>query len=80
MEIYWVEKLPQALQVASLFIVFFILAVFGQRKTWLSTEVIMAAAMGVGFGVFPRYLLNFQVYFYAYLSTTVNIVYSVTKK
>jgi len=63
MEVYLVEKLPQALQVASLFIVFFILVVFGQRRTWLSTEVIMAAAFGVGFGAFPKYLLNFQVCF-----------------
>jgi len=61
MEVYLVEKLPQVLQVASLLIVFFILAVFGQRKTWMSTEVIMAAALGIGFGGFPRYLLNFQV-------------------
>ena len=61
MEVYLVEQLPQVLQVASLLIVFFILAVFGQRKTWLSTEVIMAAALGIGFGAFPRYLLNFQV-------------------
>ena len=65
MEVFLVEKLPQVLQIASLFIVFFILAVFGQRKTWLSTEVIMAAAMGIGFGAFPRYLLSFQVYCYA---------------
>jgi len=62
MEVYLVEKLPQVLQVASLLIVFFILAVFGQRKTWLSTEIIMAAALGILFGTFPRYLLNFQVY------------------
>ena len=62
MEVYLVEKLPQVLQVASLLIVFFILAVFGHRKTWLSTEIIMAAALGIGFGTFPRYLLNFQVY------------------
>jgi len=61
MEVYLVEKLPQVLQVASLLIVFFILAVLGQRKTWLSTEVIMAAALGIGFGAFPSYLLNFQV-------------------
>jgi len=72
MEVFLVEKLPQVLQVASLFIVFFILAVFGQRKTWLSTEVIMAAAMGTGFGAFPRYLLSFQVYCYALLLCTMN--------
>jgi len=61
MDIYWVEKFPQILQVASLLIVFIILAVFGQRKTWISTEIIMAAAVGSGMTVFPKYLLNFQV-------------------
>jgi hypothetical protein len=61
MDMYWVEKFPLLLQVASLLIVFIILAVFGQRKTWISTEVLMAAAVGVGMTAFPRYLLNFQV-------------------
>lgn len=63
MDIYWVEKFPLMLQIASLLIVFIILAVLGQRKTWISTEVIMAAALGSGMTIFPRYLLNYQVVF-----------------
>ena len=62
MDIYWVEKFPLLLQIASLFVVFIILAVFGQRKTWISTEIIMAAALGSGMILFPRYLLSFQVW------------------
>lgn len=58
----WFERLrlTQALQVASLFVAFLILAVFGQRKTWIATEVIMATVCGLAFTAFPKQILAIQ--------------------
>lgn len=60
----WLEKfkLTEALQVASLVVAFLILAVFGQRKTWIATEVIMATVCGLAFLIFPKHVLALEVH------------------
>ena len=58
----WIERirLTECLMVASIVVAFLILAVFGQRKTWISTESIMAVISGLAFVIFPRQILTLE--------------------
>ena len=60
----WMEAihLTESLMVLSLLVAFLLIAVSGQRRTWIATEVIMATALGAGFALLPARLLSYQVW------------------
>ena len=59
----WIEAihLPESLVVLVLLIAFLTLAVLGQRRTWIVTEVVIATLFGAGFALAPGFLLSYQV-------------------
>lgn len=58
----WIEvyKLNEFLQVFSLLVAFLILAVFGMRKTWITTDSIILMLIGFGYAAFPKHLIKAQ--------------------
>ena len=61
----WIEvyKLNECLQVFSLLVAFMILAVFGHRKTWISTDSIILFLIGFAYAALPKHLIKIQVSF-----------------
>ena len=59
----WMEKykLNESLMILSMLLAFLILAVFGQRKTWIATESLMMCVSGLAFIVFPKQILSIEV-------------------
>jgi len=46
---------------ASLVVVFLLVAVFADRKLWMTTDILATVGFGATFAIFPRVLLGFQV-------------------
>ena len=46
---------------ASLVVVFLLVAVFSDRKLWMTADILASAGFGATFAIFPHVLLDFQV-------------------